>query len=667
MSNTNLITNNFKYQRVSRLIDDVTNNQYYLFVGDFIPHDNVTLQTISDDVNDTLVNAYHNMIMGKIVLTTDVFPVIKNIPWQTQLFAMYDDQDTNLAAEKFYCTVNEGSYYHIWKCLDNNNGANSTVQPSFAAGATSPLYQTSDGYRWKYMTSVAAATVSKFLTTDPYFPLVSNSSVTSVSLNGKIDIIAIQANAQGKWYNNYIDGSFSGNDIRINGDSTLFNISNNIVNHTNGYYTGCILYLTGGIGQGQYATIIDYGANATGNIIKTNQQFLVSPQNGTTYEIRPQVAVVGDGSQTINCVARALVNAVNSNSVYRIEVLNTGAGYTVASANVTANDVVGLDDDFITVIRPIIGPFGGHGYDVFNELYCADAEFSVTLSNTENSTLPTTNIYQQIGILRNPLFQDVEIDFTASTGNFSNGEQLFVINPQQFASNTTVNANSVFISCNNAAFLNQVAANDYVMISSLNTALNQLTQVNVVTNASSINVSSNVLFSCTQSILYYPNITANCLVSNVTNSTVVTVTNCPPVLETGTVMIGIQSGTLAMVNFIKRNNVVKFFDTFIQLHKYDATSVSGSFIQSERVFQGNSYGYLHHVDGTGMYLSEMTQTFQANTTNVRGETSGAIATLTKKYKRETMFGAGSIQYLENISPVTRANTQNETFQIVVHF
>src|SRR5262249_4160575 len=156
--------------------------------------------------------------------------------------------------------------------------------------------QTSDGYRWKYMTSVGSSTVSKFITPS-FFPLIANSTVSNNAVDGEIKIIRVEG--QGRRYNNYLDGTFISADIRIEGDPTLFNLSNTSLNTTNGYYTGCILYMTSGAAVGEYRTVTDYQANSTGNIIRVDQQFINTPDNGSAYQLRPQVVVVGDGSETI--------------------------------------------------------------------------------------------------------------------------------------------------------------------------------------------------------------------------------------------------------------------------------------------------------------------------------------------------------------------------------
>ena len=60
--------------------------------------------------------------------------------------------------------VDEGAWTHVYKCLDNASNAYSTSTPTFAhiTGSNTSLYQTADGYKWKYLWSVASASLDKF-------------------------------------------------------------------------------------------------------------------------------------------------------------------------------------------------------------------------------------------------------------------------------------------------------------------------------------------------------------------------------------------------------------------------------------------------------------------------------------------------------------------------
>lgn len=66
---------------------------------------------------------------------------------------------TSLDTAKFYCiTPNDNNVY---KCIDNNGGAESTVNPY---GISYSNITTSDGYVWKYMYTVPTALANKFST-----------------------------------------------------------------------------------------------------------------------------------------------------------------------------------------------------------------------------------------------------------------------------------------------------------------------------------------------------------------------------------------------------------------------------------------------------------------------------------------------------------------------
>jgi hypothetical protein len=55
---------------------------------------------------------------------------------------MYDDQDQYLNLKNFYSIVKASSFYHIYKCLDNNGNTASTITPdiSHIVGSNTDLY-----------------------------------------------------------------------------------------------------------------------------------------------------------------------------------------------------------------------------------------------------------------------------------------------------------------------------------------------------------------------------------------------------------------------------------------------------------------------------------------------------------------------------------------------
>lgn len=134
---------------------------------------------------DTVADEYYywdDMLAVKRIQSSDVTLAVPRRNWTTGKY--YDayrhdyngtttgvDIDSggsttpaNLFAANFFVVTNE---YNVYKCLDNRDATNtvvaSTVKPT--GTSTSPI-TTADGYVWKYMYSISAADVLKFVSTD---------------------------------------------------------------------------------------------------------------------------------------------------------------------------------------------------------------------------------------------------------------------------------------------------------------------------------------------------------------------------------------------------------------------------------------------------------------------------------------------------------------------
>ena len=499
---TKLLTNTNRLHAAEQVLESISepaNTVYYLFVGDHSDHSNTELQPVYER-EQTNIDTYRNMIFGKRVEGVDSKLMIRNIPYVSNtVYDHYDDADEFITLKDFFVVVNETSFYHVYKCLDNNEGAVSTVSPdiSHITGSNTFIYQTSDGYRWKYMFTADSANVVKF-ETENFFPVIPNTSVSDLAVDGSIDVILVEG--EGRGYDNYSTGTFDASNIKINGDTLLYGLSNASSSVVNSFYTGCSIYLSSGTGSGQYRTISDYYANSVGKYLVLDTEFSTLPDGTTEYEIYPNIQINGDGRETVTAVARGLVNALASNSIYRVEMLNRGAGYQYHTANVVANSVVGVTAN--AIVRPVYGPFGGHGYDPAEELYCKHLTFTVQVSNTESNTIPTDNGFQQIGILKDPMFANVVIDWSTSNGSFLAEELVYKISPVKIEANCTVVIASQNVDCAAADFENQFSSGDFVYLNSGTGLAHQVTQVDSVTNSSQLILSVNAYFSCTETTIY---------------------------------------------------------------------------------------------------------------------------------------------------------------------
>lgn len=419
MSNQ-LITNYFRLHSVKQFAQSITsfaNNAYYIFVGKHTPYANgdTVVPIVYDTTDEVNVNSYRNMVFGKRVTADDVKIMVPRYDW-TANTRYTEYRNTNVMWDsKFYVGVDAVSDYHVFKVLDNNGGAPSTVAPDFAeTSASDEFYSTSDGYVWKYMYSVPKSLMLKFAS-DEYVPVVPNPNVSGNAVSGAIDVIATTYG--GSNYDTYFSNTFNNNDLRIGGNTVLYGLADGASSNSH-FYNNSYLYLKAGTGIGQIQRIVDYLVIGDSKRVVLEGAFDPSPDVTTEYEITPGVVIVGDGT---GAKARAIVNSASSNSIFQVEIIDRGHNYTYATATVVGN--TGGVSNTATVV-PVIGPAGGHGYDAEAELGGRYLGISVTFANSESNTIPTTNDYRTVGILKDPMFANVELTLTTVLGNFNVGERV---------------------------------------------------------------------------------------------------------------------------------------------------------------------------------------------------------------------------------------------------
>ena len=667
-SSKKLITNSHRLHAAKQIIESLNesaNTVYYMFAGKHTSKASTSIPQPLDSVNDTYIDVYQNMVFGKRVGVNDVSLMIdRNDYVAGTIYDMYDDKTA--FSNNSYVIVNAGSYYHVFKCLFNNSNTASTYEPNFSdTDATDELYETSDGYVWKYMYSVDNTKVAKFATED-FFPFSANAEVSAAAVDGAINVIKVVN--PGKGYNNYASGNFKGDELRIGSDLFYSIASSNNASSISGYYNGCYIKITDGEAEGRYAKIAQYTVNSTAKIIRLDSAFTTPPALNSSWEITPGVIVVGDSTQTINAEARAIVNSV-SNTVQKIEILNIGQGYNYATATVFAADVVGVTNQNKAELRPILSPYGGHGHNAEEELAAYKVCFSTTFANSTNDPfIPYVNDYQQIGILKDPTFDNVTLELRDVQGAFSSDETVYKMNPTRVhADGAATVSGCTTITATEAEFERQFNPGEFIYIT--NDTDNQITTIASIPSNNSIVLSEQAYFTDDVK-LYEPYITSNGYVTTAAVGSLV-MTNVSGIFETDDLIIGSRSGAVAYVNSVSRNTIFKGFETFNQMYKYQIDVKSLEFIQDEVVYQNDlsvANAVVHSLasGNTLMYVTNQIGNF--NTANdIIGATSGAVATILNKYTPEVVFGSGTVLYLENVEPITRQSEQTETFKIILEF
>lgn len=153
------ITNHYRVLQAQQLLTEIAagTNTYYLGIAKQYPWTNDAVPDTPSNSFGQLVEDYRTMIAIKKITGSNVTGAITQRLWTYgTVYTMYDDADVELMTKNFY-VVN--STYDIYKCIDNNLGAQSTVQPT---GTGTTIFSTADGYLWKYMGSVNAAKLASF-------------------------------------------------------------------------------------------------------------------------------------------------------------------------------------------------------------------------------------------------------------------------------------------------------------------------------------------------------------------------------------------------------------------------------------------------------------------------------------------------------------------------
>jgi len=379
------ITQAFKNKFINQFINDVksnTSNYYISFGRNYSWPDDMNPPPANTSLTVGFIDVYRDMLFGKKISATDIAYMTKRVDWTSgTVYDIFDDLDPNLYDKQFFVM---NSSYRVYKCLDNNYGAPSTIEPnSFGNNGD---FNTPDGYKWKYMFTVNSYNRNKFMTSE-FIPVIPDQNVVRAAERGAIHTILVNTSG-----NNYIDASGTIEQVI---SSRLFKLANNGPSVINGAYNLSTFYVVDAAGNYDdgHSTILNYVANASGKFVATDTDINVQTVSTLYYKICPQVQILGDGQEAF---AVAHVNAVTT-AIDSIEVINRGYDYSYGSVNIVANTNFGSG----ATARVVISPANGHGADAITELGCDTIGMSLETDTSDN--LPDWIAYRQIGLLHNPV------------------------------------------------------------------------------------------------------------------------------------------------------------------------------------------------------------------------------------------------------------------------
>lgn len=142
----------------------------YAFLAKADPWDDDNNPPQPEQTQKYLKSIYPNIFVTKKIGSDTVKLVIERIDWTSgETYDYYRDdidmteKDSNgFLIQKFYI---KNSYNQVFKCLWNNNGNPSTVEPYFQPGTygADNIFIGSDGYKWKYMYVLDGRSIKDFL------------------------------------------------------------------------------------------------------------------------------------------------------------------------------------------------------------------------------------------------------------------------------------------------------------------------------------------------------------------------------------------------------------------------------------------------------------------------------------------------------------------------
>jgi hypothetical protein len=385
----------YKKSIIDELQQSISTNtsNYYVFASN--PVATEIQPTSNDDFSLSFVNNW-NLLFGKKLANTNFIPIIKNNVWESNtVYDRYDNTSQTLHFENNFYVFSSpavlGGGYNVYKCIDNANGNPSSVNPgSIGTPTQSTTFETSDGYKWRYVSTISSLIYNQFFTED-YAPIYPNTSLSAAAATyAGVDVVVVSNGGIG--YETYTNGV-----IQSTPNSTLIQLQTTAFN-TNDYYNNNAIYIyNGSFSTGQLRSVSDYISNSAGRwVVLDSAANLASIFSGTTnYYISPKVVFETDGDS--EPLAYTTINTV-SNSISSVVILETGSNISRANVSIQSNTVFGFGAN----VYAIVPPPGGHGYDPVTELNVKGIGMFFTFANSETNTIITDTLYNKIGIIKDP-------------------------------------------------------------------------------------------------------------------------------------------------------------------------------------------------------------------------------------------------------------------------
>ena len=422
-----VVTTRLKADNLRLFDKEVRDNNLYVFVSAVTTETNTRLSAVNSIQNKNLF--LEKTLFGKKIFPGDVRYMIKYHAWQKdQVYVQYDDT-IDLEDKKFYAVVgpnnNDTGDYRVYKCLFNNFESPSLNPPNYNSQTENQIYRTADKYVWKFMFVISESDFEAY-NASGYVPLIGITDSdplanTQVEVSGSsVSDIFVTNPIENAGYP-FVSGIFASSPP----NNSEVRVRSANLSQTAGYYVGMSIYCTDPGGVSRLYKISDYqyisqssDGQAVGRVTISDGDFLSAVGGGnfapnSSFSIQPQVEIKGDGTG-----AAAKANVVGGN-ISSVTILDFGSGYHQLAAEIK-DPLFEFDPgaagstDVRCLLRPVLSPIGGHGFDLIDEMHCKHILLYAYVTETDNNQIGATNTFSYIGIVKNPEFRNANNDVLAA-------------------------------------------------------------------------------------------------------------------------------------------------------------------------------------------------------------------------------------------------------------
>ena len=211
-----IVTNQFRSSNAEVFYNSFASSNYYLSLGRPTSWVDDEAPPTAFESGPQLAKIHRDIIFSLYINQANTSMVIPRINWKSDtIYDMYDDSVSSAnPTTNGYTSLNDAKYYvitsayNVYVCLDNYDGASSTIEPT---GTSQNIFTTTDGYRWKFLYNIPTSEVQKFLSLD-FMPVLEDATIASFATSSSIETALLKSGGAG-----YVPGSYS---VSVHGDGS---------------------------------------------------------------------------------------------------------------------------------------------------------------------------------------------------------------------------------------------------------------------------------------------------------------------------------------------------------------------------------------------------------------------------------------------------------------